>query len=197
MAADIMKNVTTKNPGNTSGRIHTRRLVLIAMVTAITCILAPFSIPIPISPVPISLTNLVLLISIYVLGWKDATISFLVYLLLGAFGLPVFSGFSGGLGKIAGPTGGYLVGFIFMTIIAGIFVERSKDRHILIIAGMVLATVVTYVFGTAWLAYQMELPFTGALSIGVLPYLPGDTAKILLAVLTGPLLRSRLQNLTN
>ena len=84
-----------------------------------------------------------------------------------------------------------------MTIIAGIFVERFKDRHILIIAGMVLATVVTYVFGTAWLAYQMELPFAGALSIGVLPYLPGDMAKILLAVLTGPLLRSRLQNLTN
>ena len=82
-----------------------------------------------------------------------------------------------------------------MTIIAGIFVERYTDRRILVITGMVLATMVAYVFGTAWLAFQMELPFTGALSIGVIPYLPGDTVKIILAVLTGPVLRSRLQNL--
>ncbi len=190
-----MKNITTTNKNNISRQFTTRRLVLIAMVTAITCIIAPFSIPIPVSPVPISLTNLILLISIYILGFKDATISFLVYLLLGAFGLPVFSGFTGGMAKIAGPTGGYLIGFIFMTIIAGIFVERFANRRILIVTGMVLATLVAYFFGTVWLAFQMELPFTAALSIGVIPYLPGDTAKIILAVLTGPLLRSRLQNL--
>lgn len=164
------------------------------MVTAITCILAPFSVPIPISPVPISLTNLVLLISVYVLGWKDATVSFLIYLLIGAAGLPVFSGFAGGLGKIAGPTGGYLVGFIFMTIIAGLFVGHFPDRRSLIVIGMALSTAVTYLFGTAWLAFQMEIPFTAALSIGVLPYLPGDTAKIILAVVTGPILRSRLHS---
>ena len=190
-----MKNTTTKNQSKTTGHFTTRRLVMIAMVTAITCILAPFAIPIPISPVPISLTNLVLLISIYVLGWKDAAVSYLVYLLLGALGLPVFSGFAGGLGKIAGPTGGYLTGFIFMTIIAGIFVERYENRRILVITGMVLGTLVAYVSGIAWLAFQLELPFTGALSIGVLPYLPGDTVKIIMAVLTGPILRSRLQNL--
>jgi len=195
MAAAIMKNITTTNKNNISRQFTTRRLVLIAMVTAITCIIAPFSIPIPVSPVPISLTNLILLISIYILGFKDATISFLVYLLLGAFGLPVFSGFTGGMAKIAGPTGGYLIGFIFMTIIAGIFVERFANRRILIVTGMVLATLVAYFFGTVWLAFQMELPFTAALSIGVIPYLQGDTAKIILAVLTGPLLRSRLQNL--
>lgn len=190
-----MRNTTTTSPNNISGRYSTRRLVLVALVTAITCILAPFSIPIPISPVPITLTNLVLLISIYVLGWKDAAISFLVYLLLGAFGLPVFSGFAGGLGKIAGPTGGYLIGFIFMTIIAGIFVQRFADRRILVVAGMILATMVAYAFGTAWLAFQMDLSFTSALSIGVIPYLPGDTAKIILAAIIGPALRTRLQNL--
>ena len=185
----------TKTPGNTSGHFTTKRLVLIAMVTAITCILAPFSVPIPISPVPVSLTNLVLLISVYVLGWKDAAVSFLIYLLIGAAGLPVFSGFAGGLGKIAGPTGGYLVGFIFMTVIAGIFVERFPDNRSLIVIGMALSTAVAYIFGTAWLAFQMEIPFAAALSIGVLPYLPGDTAKIILAVVTGPVLRSRLHPL--
>lgn len=190
-----MKNTTPLNTARPADRITTRRMVLIALVTAVTCILAPFAVPIPISPVPISLTNLVLLISIYVLGWKDATLSFLIYLLLGAVGLPVFSGFSGGLGKLAGPTGGYLIGFIFMTILAGIFVERFTDKRYLIIIGMILATAVAYVFGTAWLAFQMELPFTAALSIGVLPYLPGDTAKIIIAVIIGPVLRSRLQHI--
>ncbi len=191
-----MKNITTTNhPSDNSGRLTTHRLVLIAMVTAITCVLAPFAIPIPVSPVPISLTNLVLLISVYILGWKDAVISYFVYLLLGAAGLPLFSGFAGGPGKIAGPTGGYLLGFIFMTILAGIFVERFSDRRFLIVIGMVLATAIDYAFGTAWLAFQMELPFAAALSIGVIPYLPGDTLKILLAVIIGPVLKIRLQKL--
>ena len=193
-----MKNSTTTNiteKPNTTNRLTTQRLVLIALVTAITCILAPLSIPIPVSPVPISLTNLVLLISVYVLGWKDAAVSYIVYLLLGAAGLPVFSGFAGGPAKIAGPTGGYLLGFIFMTILAGIFVERFLENRFLIVTGMILATVIAYIFGTAWLAFQMDLSFTAALSIGVLPYLPGDTAKIVLAVLTGPVLKSRLKNI--
>ena len=176
-----MKHSTTTNiteKPNTSNRLTTQRLVLIALVTAITCILAPLSIPIPVSPVPISLTNLVLLISVYVLGWKDAAVSYIVYLLLGAAGLPVFSGFAGGPAKIAGPTGGYLLGFIFMTLLAGIFVERFLENRFLIVTGMIL-----------------DLSFTAALSIGVLPYIPGDTAKIVLAVLTGPVLKSRLKNI--
>ena len=92
-------------------------MVWVALFTAITCILAPLSIPIPISPVPITLTNLVLFISLYILSWKEALISYILYLLLGICGLPVFSGFSGGIGKLAGPTGGYLAGFIFLILI--------------------------------------------------------------------------------
>lgn len=187
-----MKDLTTLK---TSGKLSTQRLVLIALITAITCIFAPLAIPIPVSPVPISLTNLVILISVYILGWKDATISFLIYLLLGAVGLPVFSGFAGGLGKLAGPTGGYLIGFIFMTIIAGIFVEHFPSKRILIIIGMVIATAVTYAFGTAWLAFQLDQSFIAALSIGVIPYLPGDIIKIIIAIIVGPLLRNRLRNI--
>lgn len=192
---NIMKRITPLGTADTNGtakKISTQRLVLIALITAVTCILAPFSIPIPISPVPISLTNLVLLVSIYILGWKDAVISFLIYLLLGTAGLPVFSGFTGGLAKLAGPTGGYLVGFIFMVILAGLFVERFAGRRFLVVTGMILGTAVAYIFGTAWLAFQMDLSFTAALSIGVIPYLPGDTAKIIIAVTFGPVLRDRI-----
>lgn len=190
-----MNSINTTNTTNAAGKSSPRRLVLIAMMTAITCILAPLSIPIPVSPVPISLTNLVLLISVYILGWKDASISFIIYLLLGLAGLPVFSGFSGGLGKIAGPTGGYLAGFIFMTVIAGLAVDIFSGKRLPAVIGMVLGTAVAYAFGTAWLAIQMDLTFISALSIGVLPYLAGDTLKIILAVIAGPMLKKRLRPL--
>ena len=190
-----MNSINTTNTTNAAGKSSPRRLVLIAMMTAITCILAPLSIPIPVSPVPISLTNLVLLISVYILGWKDASISFIIYLLLGLAGLPVFSGFSGGLGKIAGPTGGYLAGFIFMTVIAGLAVDIFSGKRLPAVIGMALGTAVAYAFGTAWLAIQMDLTFISALSIGVLPYLAGDTLKIILAVIAGPMLNKRLRPL--
>ena len=190
-----MNSINTTNTTNAAGKSSPRRLVLIAMMTAITCILAPLSIPIPVSPVPISLTNLVLLISVYILGWKDASISFIIYLLLGLAGLPVFSGFSGGLGKIAGPTGGYLAGFIFMTVIAGLAVDIFSGKRLPAVIGMALGTAVAYAFGTAWLAIQMDLTYISALSIGVLPYLAGDTLKIILAVIAGPMLKKRLRPL--
>ena len=190
-----MNSINTTNTTNAAGKSSPRRLVLIAMMTAITCILAPLSIPIPVSPVPISLTNLVLLISVYILGWKDASISFIIYLLLGLAGLPVFSGFSGRLGKIAGPTGGYLAGFIFMTVIAGLAVDIFSGKRLPAVIGMALGTAVAYAFGTAWLAIQMDLTFISALSIGVLPYLAGDTLKIILAVIAGPMLKKRLRPL--
>lgn len=101
--------------------LTTKQMTLIALMTALTCILGPLSIPLPFSPVPISFTNLVLYFSVFVLGTKFSTISYIVYLLIGLVGLPVFSGFSGGPAKVAGPTGGYLVGFVFLTVIAGFF----------------------------------------------------------------------------
>lgn len=90
----------------------------------------------PVSPVPISLTNLVLYFMVYILGMKASLMSFCLYLLLGAVGLPVFSGFAGGLGKLAGPTGGYLLGFVFMTLAAGFMVERFPDHAVLHGIGM-------------------------------------------------------------
>lgn len=184
-----MANSTTTN------KFSTRRLVLIALITAITCIFAPLAIPIPVSPVPISLTNLVIMISIYVLGFKDATISYVVYLLLGLVGLPVFSGFTGGIAKIAGPTGGYLVGFIFLTLIAGLFVEKFPQNRVLAVVGMVIGMAITYIFGTEWLAIQLKMTFVAALSVGVIPYLAGDAVKIIIAIIVGPALRSRLSKM--
>lgn len=169
--------------------LTTAQMTVAALMTAVMCILGPMALPLPVSPVPISLTNLVLYFMIYILGTKLSLISLGIYLLLGAVGLPVFSGFAGGLGKLAGPTGGYLLGFVFMTMISGFAVERFPGRPVICGAGMILGTAVCYLFGTVWLAGQMSLSFPAALGIGVIPYLPGDAVKIILAVVLGPGIR--------
>lgn len=184
---------STNNQASSASRLSTQSLVLTALMTAVTCILAPMSIPIPFSPVPLTLTNFVLEISIFLLGWKKATASFIIYLLLGLCGLPVFSGFSGGVGKFAGPTGGYLIGFLFLTVIGGLFAEHFHWKRSACTVGMVLGMAVTYAFGTAWLCLQLNLSLTAGLFTGVIPYLPGDAVKIALAVAFGPVLKKRVR----
>ncbi|WP_306480010.1 biotin transporter BioY [Mediterraneibacter sp.] len=173
----------------------TRQLTMIGLMTAVTCILGPLSIPLPFSPVPITLTNFAVFLSIYILGMKHGTISLLIYLALGTIGLPVFSSFSGGLGKLAGPTGGYLFGFIFLALIHGFFMQRFPKKTLASVIGMSLGMTVCYLFGTIWLAVQMNLTFTAALAIGVLPYLIGDAAKIILAAIIGPKLANTIQKI--
>nr|WP_294465267.1 biotin transporter BioY [uncultured Sellimonas sp.] len=178
----------------TTSSASTRYLVLTALMTAIICILAPLSIPIPVSPVPITLTNLVLYIGLFILPWRQLFLSYIVYMLIGLCGLPVFSGFSGGIGKLAGPTGGYLIGFLFLILIGGLFLRKPEGLRGMLsaLAGLILGSLVTYLFGTIWLSLQMDLTFVQGLFAGVIPYLPGDALKIVLALLLGPQLRRRL-----
>ncbi len=174
-------------------KTNTRQMALIGLMTAVTCILGPISIPLPFSPVPITLTNFAIFLSVYILGVKGGLISLLIYLALGTAGLPVFSSFSGGLAKLAGPTGGYLIGFIFLALIHGIFMKRFESNKTAAAAGMILGMAVCYAFGTAWLSRQMSLSFAAALGIGVLPYLAGDAVKIIAALIIGPKLQSAVK----
>ena len=172
-------------------KITTKEMTLIALFTAVTCILAPLALPI--GPVPISLTNLVLYFSIYILKTKDAVISLVIYLLLGFVGLPVFSGFTGGAGKLFGPTGGYLIGFIPMVLIAGLLINRCKGNKVLEGILLFAVTILLYILGTLWLAYSAGMGFKAALFAGVIPFIPGDIAKIVLAVIFAPMIVKRLE----
>lgn len=165
-------------------------LAMIAVMTAVTCILAPLSISI--GPIPISFTNLAIYFALYLLGWKKGTVSYLVYLLIGIVGLPVFSGFAGGIGKFLGPTGGYIVGFIPMAIIAGILIDRFKSRWIHLL-GMLAGTAVCYAFGTAWYCLQTGSALVPALGLCVFPFIPGDLVKMIAAMLLGPVIRERIR----
>jgi biotin transport system substrate-specific component len=113
-------------------------------------------------------------------------------MLIGFIGVPVFSGFTGGPSKLLGPTGGYIIGFIVMSLIAGFFIDKFFDKWYLCLVGMVLGTAVCYAFGTIWLAYQANMSANAALAAGVIPFIPGDLAKIFVATFIGPQIRKRL-----
>ncbi|MGN1014327.1 MAG: biotin transporter BioY [Butyricicoccus sp.] len=167
-----------------------REMALIAVMAAVTCVMGPLSVPI--GPVPISLTNLAVYFAIYILGWKRGTVSYVVYLLIGLVGVPVFSGFTGGPGKLLGPTGGYLIGFVFMALICGLFIDRFHQKIVPSMVGMILGTIVCYMFGTAWLAYQAGYTFMQALAVGVFPFVVVDLIKMAIAAVLAPQIRKRL-----
>ena len=123
--------------------LSTKCLTITALMTAILCIVAPFSLPLPFSPVPISFATFILYLTSYVLGAKYGTISCLLYLLLGFIGLPVFSGFSGGVGRLLGPTGGYMIGYLFLVLIGGLAVELSDGKRLPSTLGLLLGTAIT------------------------------------------------------
>lgn len=172
-----------------SDRPKIYHLARAAVITAVTCILAPFSIPI--GPVPISLTTLVLYLSLYLLGWKLSTASLVAYLAIGLAGVPVFSGFSGGAAKLLGPTGGYLVGFLPMVLLSGWIIDHTSSRWIQLI-GLILGTALCYAFGTAWFCYETKSVLGVALGTCVYPFIPFDLVKIAVSMVLGPVIRSRL-----
>jgi biotin transport system substrate-specific component len=175
-----------------SKRIDTKSITLIGLMAAVTCIMGPLSLSIPVSPVPISLTIFAIYLSVYVLGMKKGTLSTIIYLLIGLIGIPVFSSFSSGPAKLLGPTGGYLIGYIFLALICGFFIDHWNNRLIQF-AGLVVGCLVCYIFGTAWLAYQASMSFNAALAAGVIPFIPGDLVKIVIALIVGPEIRKRLK----
>lgn len=182
-----------KNSYDALGKIDSfgvREMALIGIMAAVTCVFGPLSIPI--GPVPISLTNLAIFFSIYILGLKKGIISYFIYLLIGLVGIPVFSGFTGGPGKLLGPTGGYLVGFIFMALIGGIFIDRFRKNNFMCMLGLSLGMLVDYAFGTVWLAYEAKMSLESALAAGVLPFILFDLIKIIIAGITAPQIRQRL-----
>uniref|UniRef100_A0A7C4W0Z6 Biotin transporter n=1 Tax=Desulfatirhabdium butyrativorans TaxID=340467 RepID=A0A7C4W0Z6_9BACT len=146
---------------------------LFAALTAAGAYLA-----IPIGPVPIILQNMFVLLAGLMLGSKWGSISIGLYLFAGAIGFPVFSGGTGGIARLIGPTGGYLIGFLAAAYITGKAVEGFGDRWISRVAGMLIATLVVYGLGVSVLKWVTAMSWQKAFAVGVLPFLIGDGLKI-------------------
>lgn len=173
----------------------TKLLTTTALMTAVLCILGPISIPI--GPVPISLVNMAIYVTMYILDAKRGTIAVCLYLLIGLIGVPVFSGAGAGPAKLIGPTGGYLIGYIPMAIVIGLVVDRIWRKKIACMAVMEAATWIPYLLGSLWLSVQSHMTFTAAFAVGVLPFLIEDLVKIVIVGWYGPLLRTRLARFTS
>ena len=162
-----------------------KRLVYAALFAALTAASAWVTIPLPF--VPITLQTFFVMLSGVVLGPYFGALSMAVYLLLGFIGLPVFANGQSGLGVLVGPTGGYMIGFILCPIVAGLIAGARKDPGPLWYGlAMLAGEAVIFAIGVAQLSLVLRLPLDRALVIGLLPFIPGDVLKLVVASFVAP-----------
>jgi biotin transport system substrate-specific component len=160
--------------------VSLRMTVYASLMAALTT--AGAYLAIPIGPVPIVLQNLFIFLSGLLLGPGWGTASVGVYLLAGILGLPVFAGGVGGIGRFAGPTGGYLIGFLPAVLVIGFISNVSKTNVIRDLFAMICGSLIIYACGLSWLKILTGMTLGKALAVGMYPFLPGDALKIAAAV---------------
>lgn len=157
-------------------------MTLTAVFAALLCICS--QIVIPIGVIPITLQTAAVYITALALGPGKGSAALGLYLLLGAVGLPVFAGATGGIGVFLGPTGGFLWGFLLVPVISGTLIGKmDQNKFLSYIIALLPGFFVVFALGLLWLKYSLSLTWTAVLMAGVVPYLPGDFAKIVLAAL--------------
>ena len=164
----------------------TKELVLTAMFSALLAVCSWISIPI--GAIAFTLQTFAVFCAVNLLGGRNGLFSILVYLLLGAAGIPVFSGFKSGIGVLAGPTGGYIIGFIFIALIFWAGTKLMGDKLPVRIALMIAGLAVCYAFGTLWFVFGYSkggshMSFLNAMKICVFPFIPFDLGKLVLCLL--------------
>jgi len=170
-------------------RTKTYNIIVCGLMAAVLCVLAPLAIP---TTIPITLATFIIFIITYILDYKYAFVSCLIYILLGIVGMPVFSGYQGGIGKIIGPTGGYIVGYLLLVLISGYINNKCKSNRLIQMIGMMTGLGVCYALGTLWFAYQQKVSIYGAMTVCVFPFIIGDVLKIAGALAVGNILRKRI-----
>lgn len=163
--------------------MKTRDIVYSSIFATITAILAQISMPLP-GGVPLTLQTLAISLAGIILGSKKGFFAIMVYVLMGAFGMPVFSNFTGGIGVIFGPTGGFILSFPIMAFIIGLVCEKTENK-ILVFLGMILGSIVNYAMGTVQFAIVTNSTLTKAFLVSVLPFIGVGLIKALLATLIG------------
>lgn len=182
--------VLSKNQKN-----RTVDIVMIALAAAIIAVCSWISIPI--GSVPVTMQTFAVAVCGLLIGYKNGTVAVLVYIFLGVIGLPVFSLFRSGVSTILGATGGYMLGFVFISFFGGLFSQKFKDKSHLCFIGLCIGLVLCYVSGTAWylLVYLGETGKSGlisALSVCVIPYIIPDLIKIALACVVSKAVKLRI-----
>ena len=179
---------------NQSQRSKTKEMVLIGMFAAIIAVLSQIAVPLP-TKVPVTLQTFAIALAGYFLGLKGGTLSALIYVILGAVGLPVFSGWSGGLGIITGFTGGFIYGFIPMAALCGLGAKFCSDK----VSGKIIAVILgiaglacTHLFGAVQYAVLSNISLGKSLALVSVPFLLKDIISVAVAYLISIEVVSRL-----
>jgi biotin transport system substrate-specific component len=173
-------------------KIQTWHLILCALFAALTAVLS--QVAIPIGPVPINLATFSVFCAGALLGPRLGALSQLIYVLLGAVGVPVFTMFSGGVGRLVGPTGGFIVGYVAAAWIVGMLAGRWGDKFPMLILAMVAGAASYFLLGTLWYMISTKSGLIQALMACVIPFLPGDALKMILAAILTLRMRPILGN---
>lgn len=176
-------------------RSSTYDIVYIALFAVLIAICSWISIP---AAVPFTLQTFGVFMAVGVLGGRRGTMAVLIYILLGAAGVPVFAGFSGGIGILSGMTGGYIVGFLFSALIMWAAERLFGQGRIVLLLSMIAGLAVCYVFGTIWfrIVYSRQNGAVGILTVlgwCVFPFIIPDLIKIGLAFTLSPRIRKAVQ----
>jgi biotin transport system substrate-specific component len=159
-----------------------RKMVLTALFTALIIVGTYISIPLPFSPVPIVLATFFIILSGLVLGKWWGMASSGLYLFLGALGLPVFTGGSGGIAHFIGPTGGYLIAYLLVPFIVGLIANEKKQSMVKDIVALITGSLLFYVFGVPVLKWVTGMTWGKAITAGMIPFLIGDSLKVVAAI---------------
>ncbi len=165
-------------------------IAIISVAAAMICVVSPVSIPI--GDIPISLATFIIYLIAAIIGPKKGTISVLVYILVGIIGVPVFSNYRAGISVIVGVTGGYIVGYIPLALLTGIFIYKCKGKIWMYPIGMILGTIVCYFIGTIWYMFNTHNNLMGSLLVCVVPFLLFDLIKIVLSSVLAYLMNKKL-----
>jgi len=171
----------TKNIEKTPSNL--KPLVFAALFAALTAAVSPLKIPLGFTPVPITLQTLVVLMSGAMLGPIYGALAMILYVVVGALGLPVFAGGGSGIGAILGPTGGYLISYFIASFAIGKTLQlRKQPKYLDYVVAMIAGTIIIYVLGAGWaLVVVPDLTFLAVIVGWVLPFIIGDTIKLLIA----------------
>jgi biotin transport system substrate-specific component len=173
-------------------KASTRDMVYAALFGALTAAGAFIVIPLP--PVPITAQTFFLNVAAILLGGPLGAVSQFIYVMLGIVGMPVFAGGKAGLGVLFGPTGGYLVGFIIASFVIGTVNKIRKEAGFFwYIFSMFIGMLIIYSLGCLQLSFVAKMNFNKALAVGVLPFIPGDIIKIILAAIVCSRLKGRVK----
>ena len=166
---------------------RTRRLTLTALFAALTAVLSQISFPIPFTPIVFTMGVMAVYLTAALLPKWNALLAQLVYLLLGAVGLPVFSGFNGGLGALLGPTGGYLIAYPVMAFL-GAWVRELLGKTPLprlpqYLLALFLTMIPCYLLGSLWYMQVGQVDWLTSLTATALPFIPMDALKVVVSSL--------------